>query len=180
MKTDKEISEKYIQSAERYLNKNDITSIEWAVVHYKRAVLFDHTNFELRKRFVEVFHQVSIINKSIENEDIEKAQLIKQFIESLLFSTSEIECLFSNDFSCEHNYYGSTLNALIKNLKNEISKRNRKYKIGYFFIANRFNPCLIVDETILRFRIKNEKIDLITSQKIEGADISNLLIWVNN
>ena len=180
MKTDKKISEKYIQSAERYLNQNDITSIEWAVVHYKRAVLFDHTNFELRKRFVEVFHQVSNINKSIENEDIEKIQLIKQFVEFLLFDTSEIKSLFSHDFNCEYNCYGITLDSLIKNLKNEITKRNKKYKIGYFFIPNRFNPCLIIDETILRFRIKNRKIDSITSQKIEDADISSLLLWVNN
>lgn len=180
MKTDKEISEKYIQSAERYLNQSDISSIEWAVVHYKRAVLFDHTNFELRKRFVDVFHQVSIINKIKENEDIEKTQIIKQFTEHLLFNTSELKHLFSDDFSCEYNCYGFTLDALIKNLKNEITKRNKKYKIGYFFIANRFNPCLIVDDTILRFGIKNKKIEHISSQNIDGADISSLLIWVNN
>ena len=180
MKTDKEISEKYIQSAERYLNQRDMLSIEWAVVHYKRAVLFDHTNYNLRKRFVEVFHQVSCINKIIENDDIEKTQRIKLFLEYLLCNTSEIKSLFSDDFSCEYNCYGFTLNALIKNLKNEITKRNKKYKIGYFFIANRFNPCLIVDETILRFQIKDKKINYISSQKIENADISSLLIWVNN
>jgi hypothetical protein len=180
MKTDKEISEKYIQSAERYLNQSDISSIEWAVVHYKRAVLFDHTNFELRNRFVEVFHQVSTINKTIENEDIQKTSLIKEFIEYLIHNKSETKHLFSNDFSCEYNCYGFTLDALIKNLKNEITKRNKKYKIGYFFIANRFNPCLIIDDTILRFGIKNKKIEHISSQKIDGADISSLLIWVNN
>ena len=90
MKTDKEISENYIQSAERNLKESNISSIEWAVVHYKRAVLFDPTNFELRKRFVEVFHQVSAINKTVENEDIEKTFLIKQFLEYLLFNTAEI------------------------------------------------------------------------------------------
>ena len=52
--------------------------------------------------------------------------------------------------------------------------------MGYFLIANRFNPCLIVDDFILRFTIKNKKIDIISSQKMEGADISSLLIWVNN
>lgn len=180
MKTDKEISEKYIQSAERYLSQNDISSIEQAVVHYKRAVLFDHTNFELKKRFAEVFHQVSTINKITENEDIEKTLLIKRFIEYILFNKSEIKSLFSDDFNCEYNYYGFTLDALIKNLKNEITKKNKKYKLGYFFIANRFNPCLIIDDTILRFGIKNKKIIFISSQNIDGADISSLLIWVNN
>ena len=180
MKTDKEISEKYIQSAERSLKESKISSIEWAVVHYKRAVLFDPTNSELRKRFVEVFHQVSAINKTVETEDIEKTFLIKQFIEYLLFNTAEIKCLFTDDFYCEHNYYGSTQDALIKNLKNEITKKNKKYRMGYFLIANRFNPCLIVDDLILRFTIKNKKIDIISSQKMEGADISSLLIWVNN
>ena len=39
---------------------------------------------------------------------------------------------------------------------------------------------MIVDDTILRFSVKNKKIDSISTQKFEGADISNLLIWVNN
>ena len=52
MKTDKEISENYIQSAERSLKESKISSIEWAVVHYKRAVLFDPTNVRLQTKSV--------------------------------------------------------------------------------------------------------------------------------
>jgi hypothetical protein len=55
MKTDKEISEYYIESAERHLIENDIYSIEKAFVHFKRAILFDPKNSELRKRLNEVF-----------------------------------------------------------------------------------------------------------------------------
>ena len=40
MKTDKEISENYIQSAERSLKESKISSIEWAVVHYKTCGSF--------------------------------------------------------------------------------------------------------------------------------------------
>ena len=47
MKTDKEISEHYIEFAEKNLNENDIVSSERAVVAYKRAVLFDPKNSAL-------------------------------------------------------------------------------------------------------------------------------------
>lgn len=180
MKTDKEISEHYIEFAEKNLNENDIVSSERAVVAYKRAILFDPKNSVLRKRFIEVFLQVSTISKKVENEDVEKTFFIKQFIEYLLYNTSEIKSIFSDDFCCNYNCFGSTLDVFIKNLKNEITKRNKKYYVGYFFIAHRFNPCMIVDDTILRFSVKNKKIDSISTQKFEGADISNLLIWVNN
>ena len=43
-----------------------------------------------------------------------------------------------------------------------------------------WNLHLIINEYILRFNIKENKINFITSQKFEGADISNLIIWVNN
>lgn len=79
MKTDKEISEHYIESAERHLMENDIYSIEKAVLHYKRAILFDPKNLELRKRLNEVFYEVCKKNKRIENEDIEKKFNNKKF-----------------------------------------------------------------------------------------------------
>ena len=80
MKTDKEISESYIESAEKHLIENDVYSIEKAVVHYKRAILFDPKNIALRKWLNEVFYEVSKRNKLIENEDIEKNLIIKKFL----------------------------------------------------------------------------------------------------
>lgn len=181
MKTDKEISKSYIESAERHLIENDVYSIEKAVVHYKRAILFDPKNVALRKRLNEVFYEVSQRNKLIENEDIEKNLIIKSFLDSC--KNGNLYCaksLFSKDFSCEYNYFGETLDSFISNLTKEIKLKKTKCEIGYFFIANRFNTCLIINEYILRFNIKDNKINFISSQKFEGADISNLIIWVNN
>ena len=181
MKTDKEISEYYIESAERHLIENDIYSIEKAVVHYKRAILFDPKNLELRKRLNEVFYEVSRRNKLIENEDIEKSLIIKSFLDSCKNGNlSHVKSLFSKDFSCEYNYFGETLDSFILNFLKELKHKKTKCEIGYFFIANRFNTCLIINKYILRFNIKENKINFITSQKFEGADISNLIIWVNN
>lgn len=181
MKTDKEISESYIESAERHLIENDVYSIEKAVVHYKRAILFDPKNIALRKRLNEVFYEVSRKNKLIENEDIEKNLIIKSFLASCKNGNlSYLKSLFSKDFSCQYNYFGETLDSLISNFIKEIKFKKTKCEIGYFFIANRFNTCLIINEYILRFNIKENKINFISSQKFEGADISNLIIWVNN
>lgn len=181
MKTDKEISESYIESAERHLIENDVYSIEKAVVHYKRAILFDPKNIALRKRLNEVFYEVSRRNKLIENEDIEKNLIIKSFLDSCKKGNlSYLKSLFSKDFNCEFNYFGETLDSFISNFTKEIKLKKTKCKIGYFFIANRFNTCLIINEYILRFNIKDNKINFVNSQKFEGADISNLIIWVNN
>ena len=180
MKSDKEISEKYVQSAERYLNQSDISSIEWAVVHYKRAVIFDHRNHSLRKRLVEVFYHVSEINKTVKDEDIQKTLIIKKFIFYLTNNSDKIKSLLSEDFNCEYNCYGTNIEMLTKNLKKLIIFKNQKIRIAYFFIANRFNPCIVVENNILRFGIKNSKIKFINTQKFDGADISNLLIWENN
>ena len=181
MKTDKEISEYYIESAERHLIENDIYSIEKAVVHYKRAILFDPKNLELRKRLNEVFYEVCKKNKRIENDDIEKTLIIKSFLDSCKNGNlSYVKSLFSKDFNCENNYFGETINSFILNFIKELKYKKTKCEIGYFFIANRFNTCLIINEYILRFNIKENKINFITSQKFEGADISNLIIWVNN
>ena len=181
MKTDKEISESYIESAERHLIENDVYSIEKAVVHYKRAILFDPKNIALRKRLNEVFYEVSRRNKLIENEDIEKSLIIKSFLDSCnKGNLSYLKSLFSKDFNCEYNYFGETLDSFILNFIKELKHKKTKCKIGYFLIANRFNSCLLMNEYILRFNIKENKINFISSQKFEGADISNLIIWVNN
>ena len=180
MKSNKEISENYIRSAERYLNQNDISSIEWAVVHYKRAIIFDQKNHSLRKRLVEVFNHVSEINKTMKDEDIQKTLIIKKFISYLTNNSDDIRSLLSEDFNCEYNCYGNNSEMLIKNLKHLIIFKNQKIRIAYFFIANRFNPCIVVEDNILRFGIKNNKIKFINTQNFDGADISNLLIWENN
>lgn len=181
MKTDKEISESYIESAERHLIENDVYSIEKAVVYYKRAILFDPKNIELRKSLNEVFYEVNKKNKLIENEDIEKNLIIKKFL-SLCKSENltYVKSLFSKDFNSEYNYFGETLDSFISNFIKEIKLKKTKCEIGYFFIANRFNTCLIINEYVLRFNIKENKINFISSQKLEGADISNLILWVNN
>lgn len=180
MKSNKEISENYIRSAERYLNQNDMSSIEWAVVHYKRAVIFDHRNHFLRKRLTEVFHYVSEINKTMKDEDLQKTLIIKKFISYLTNNSDGIKSLLSDDFNCEYNCYGNNIEMLAKNLRNLIIFKKQKIRIAYFFIANRFNPCIVVEDNILRFGIKNNKIKFINTQSFDGADISNLLIWENN
>ena len=96
MKTDKEISEYYIESAERHLIENDIYSIEKAVVHYKRAILFDPKNLELRKRLNEIFYEVCKKNKRIENDDIEK------FIDNLVDLTILGREVRKNEFEFEY------------------------------------------------------------------------------
>ena len=181
MKTDKEISEYYIESAERHLAENNIHSIEKAVVHYKRAILFDPKNLALRKRLNEVFHEVSRMNKHIEEVDAEKNLIIRNFL--LLCKSgnlANIKSLFSKDFCSKYNYFGETLDSFIINFTKELKHKKTKCEIGYFFIANRFNTCLIINEYILRFDIKKNKINYITTQKMEGADISNLMVWKNN
>lgn len=180
MKSNKEISENYIRSAERYLNQNDMSSIEWAVVHYKRAVIFDQRNHSLRKRFVEVFNYVSEINKTLKDEDIQKTLIIKKFIFYLTNNSDKIKSLTSEDFNCEYSCYGNNIEMLTKNLKYLMIYKNQKIRIAYFFIANRFNPCIVVEDNILRFEIKNNKIKFTNTQNFDGADISNLLIWENN
>ena len=181
MKTDKEISKHYIESAERHLIENDINSIEKAVVHYKRAILFDPKNLDLRKRLNEVFYEVCKKNKRIENEDVEKTLIIKSFLDSCKNGNlSYVKSLFSKDFSCEYNYFGETLDSFILNFIKELKHKKTICEIGYFFIANRFNTCLIINEYILRFDIKKNKINYITTQKMEGADIINLMVWKNN
>ena len=101
--------------------ENDVYSIEKAVVYYKRAILFDPKNIELRKRLNEVFYEVNKKNKLIENEDIEKNLIIKKFL-SLCKSENltYVKSLFSKDFNCEYNYFGETLDSFISNFIKEI------------------------------------------------------------
>ena len=136
MKTDKEISEYYIESAERHLIENDIYSIEKAVVHYKRAILFDPKNLELRKRLNEVFYEVCKKNKRIENDDIEKSLIIKSFLDSCKNENSSyVKSHFSKDFNCENNYFGETLNSFILNFIKELKYKKNKMRNWLLFYS---------------------------------------------